>query len=48
VAVPDADLSAGAVERLWAADRVSLAACGARKAALGGFYHDRDAGLAGK
>jgi hypothetical protein len=48
VPVPDAPLSAGAVERLWAADRVSLAACGAGKAALSGFYRGRDAGLAGK
>jgi hypothetical protein len=41
-------LSAGAVERAWAKDRVSLAVCRDRHGALVHFYAERDAGLAGQ
>ena len=48
VALPDAAMSAGAVERGWAADRGALAMCGARHQAETEFYAKRDAALAGK
>ena len=47
-AVPDTALSAGAVERLWAADRASLASCSDHHADETEFYRKRDAGLAGR
>jgi hypothetical protein len=40
-------LSAGAVERHWGKDRVSLADCKARHGALVSWRRARDAGLAG-
>lgn len=48
VTIPPGAISAGAVERLWAADRIELDLCGRRHAALGEFYRRRDAGLAQK
>lgn len=41
-------LSAGAVERNWAHDRISLAECGETKDALREFYDARDAALSHK
>jgi hypothetical protein len=41
-------MSAGAVERHWGKDRVSLADCGARHGALVKWRRARDAGLAGQ
>jgi len=46
--LPDGPLSAGAVERAWAQDRSALVSCHDRHGAIVQFYHDRDAGLAGK
>lgn len=48
VPLPDSAMSAGAVERGWAQDRVSLMDCGTKHSDLLRFYQDRDAGLAGK
>lgn len=48
VDLPDAALSAGAVERLWAADRIALMDCGDKHHAAIEFYAKRDKGLAGK
>lgn len=45
--IPPGALSAGATERLWAADRSALDDCGRRHAALAGYYTDRDARLSG-
>jgi hypothetical protein len=41
-------MSAGEVERQWGRDRVSLAACAGRHAALIKWRRARDAGLAGQ
>lgn len=41
-------MSAGAVERHWGKDRVSLADCKARHGALVSWRRARDAGLAGQ
>jgi hypothetical protein len=41
-------MSAGKVERLWSRDRAALIDCGDRHEATVGFYHRRDAGLAGE
>lgn len=41
-------MSAGAVERYWGKDRVSLADCKARHGALVYWRRARDAGLAGQ
>ncbi len=41
-------MSAGAVERHWGRDRVSLVECGARHGALVQWRRARDAGLAGQ
>lgn len=41
-------MSAGAVERHWGKDRVSLVECGARHGALVKWRRARDAGLAGQ
>jgi hypothetical protein len=41
-------MSAGAVERYWGKDRVSLADCKARHGALVSWRRARDAGLAGQ
>jgi len=41
-------LSAGAVERHWGRDRVSLVECGARHGALIAWRRNRDARLAGQ
>lgn len=46
--LPDRDLSAGEVERLWGADRVSLSICGKRHKALKSFYRHRDRLLSGE
>lgn len=48
VLLPDGPLSAGASERAWVDDRLSLVSCAESKAALSEFYRSRDAGLAGK
>ena len=41
-------LSAGAVERLWAADRTELAVCKLKHKSVVDFYRNRDAALAGE
>ena len=48
VRIPPGELSAGATERLWGADRAALALCKAKHGAVVKFYHNRDAGLASK
>lgn len=45
--LPEGPLSAGAVERAWAADIVALHSCRERHRAVTEFYRQRDAGLAG-
>ena len=42
------ELSAGAVEKLWAQDRIALVACRDEHDLYVGFIRRRDAGLAGK
>ena len=46
VGLPDAAMSAGAVERTWGRDRTALVSCGLKHQAVVSFYSERDRGLA--